>query len=159
MSSIQEQYAEAMRTSQEAVVGAVESWTKSVQKTFGQTPAIPEASVDPNQVIDQVFDFAEKMLEVQREFAKNLASTSTALGGALREQAESAGQAVRQQAEYAGDAVRQQTGSVVGSAQRQSAERYDDLTKAELQDELGRRDLPKSGTVEELRQRLRDADK
>ena len=33
----------------------------------------PEAAtpeVDPQQVIDQVFDFAEKMLAVQREFAK-----------------------------------------------------------------------------------------
>ena len=36
----------------------------------------PEAAtpeVDPQQVIDQVFDCAEKMLAVQREFAKSLA--------------------------------------------------------------------------------------
>jgi hypothetical protein len=34
--------------------------------------ATPE--VDPQQVIDQVFDFAEKMLAVQREFAKSRAA-------------------------------------------------------------------------------------
>ena len=34
--------------------------------------ATPE--VDPQQVIDQVFDCAEKMLTVQREFAKSRAA-------------------------------------------------------------------------------------
>ena len=41
----------------------------------------PEAAtpeVDPQQVIDQVFDCAEKMLAVQREFAKSLATAGSA---------------------------------------------------------------------------------
>jgi len=48
------------------------------------------SALDPNQVIDQVFDFAEKTLEVQREFAKNLASTAAAAGETTRQQAEAA---------------------------------------------------------------------
>jgi hypothetical protein len=35
-----------------------------------------------------------------------------------------------------------------------ATKKYDDLTKAELQEELGARDLPKTGTVDELRERL-----
>jgi hypothetical protein len=55
------------------------------------SPGLTTASaVDPNQVIDQVFDFAEKILEVQREFAKNLASTAAAAGETTRQQAEAA---------------------------------------------------------------------
>jgi hypothetical protein len=55
------------------------------------SPGLTTASaVDPNQVIDQVFDFAGKILEVQREFAKNLASTAAAAGETTRQQAEAA---------------------------------------------------------------------
>ena len=36
----------------------------------------------------------------------------------------------------------------------QAAKTYDDLNKAELQEELGARNLPKTGNVDELRERL-----
>ena len=52
----------------------------------------PEAAtpeVDPQQVIDQVFDCAEKMLAVQREFAKSLAATAASATEAARQQSES----------------------------------------------------------------------
>ena len=78
MSSPQEQYADAVRTSQQAVVGAVESWTKSMQSAFGQPGSSPTTGADLGQVMDEVFDFVEKMLEVQRDFAKNLVSTAVA---------------------------------------------------------------------------------
>jgi hypothetical protein len=146
MSSPQDRYADVMRSNQEALLGAVESWTKNLQNTFTGAMA-PAVSADPNQVIDQVFDFAEKMLEVQREFAKNLASASAAATGAVRQQAESAGEAVRQQPGAAGGRQRGQAGSS-----------YEEMTKPELQEELGRRGLTKSGNVAELRRRLRDDD-
>ena len=60
---------------------------ESLQSAFS-SPGLTTAAVDPKQIIDQVFDFAEKMLEVQREFAKNLASTAAAAGEATRQQAE-----------------------------------------------------------------------
>lgn len=60
---------------------------ESLQSAFS-SPGLTTAAVDPKHVIDQVFDFAEKMLEVQREFAKNLASTAAAAGEATRQQAE-----------------------------------------------------------------------
>jgi len=55
--------------------------------------------VEPQQVIDQVFDFAVKMLAVQREFAKSLASTAASAGESARQQTESVVNAVRQHAE------------------------------------------------------------
>jgi hypothetical protein len=98
MSSPQDKYADAMRTSQAAVVAAFESWTKSAQRAIGAVPGVG-GPVEPQQVIDQVFDFAEKMLAVQREFAKSLASTAASAGESARQQTESVVNAVRQHAE------------------------------------------------------------
>jgi hypothetical protein len=75
MSTPQEQYRQVVQSSQEAVLNAVDTWTRTVQETVGSLPT-PAAQVDPTQVIDQVFDFAEKMLEMQRDFAKNLVQAS-----------------------------------------------------------------------------------
>jgi acetyl-CoA carboxylase carboxyltransferase component len=74
MTSVQEQYAESLRSSQAAVVQAMESWTKSAQSAFSPTAPDAAVTVSPEQVIDQVFDFAEQMLEMQRKFAKSLAT-------------------------------------------------------------------------------------
>jgi hypothetical protein len=98
MTSPQDKYADAMRTSQQAVVAAFESWTKSAQSAIGTIPGVG-APVEPEQVIDQVFDFAEKMLAVQREFAKSLATTAASAGESARQQTESVVNAVRHHAE------------------------------------------------------------
>lgn len=73
---------------------------------------------------------------------------------AERERIEQAEQAERDRAREARNAERQRA-----RQERQAArERYEGLTKAELANELGNRDLPKSGTVEELIERLVEAD-
>jgi hypothetical protein len=86
MTSLQEPFLDAMRQSQQAVLNAFESWTKSVQQTFGQAGSgtSPVPSVDPNEIVDQVFDFAEKLLEGQRQFAKNLMAASVQAAEAAR---------------------------------------------------------------------------
>jgi hypothetical protein len=75
MTTPQEQYMESLRNGQQAVVQAMEAWTKSAQKAFGATPGAASA-VNPEIVIDQVFDFAEQMLAMQRRFAKALVSSA-----------------------------------------------------------------------------------
>jgi hypothetical protein len=86
MTSLQEPFLDAMRQSQQAVLNAFESWTKSVQQTFGAATSgtAQVGSVDPNEIVDQVFDFAEKMLESQRQFAKNLMAASAQAAEAAR---------------------------------------------------------------------------
>jgi hypothetical protein len=87
--SPQEQFTEAMRAGQQAMADAVQSWTKGLQGTFG---AVPEggAAIRPEQVIDQVFDFAERMLEVQREFAKSVVATAAGVATGAAAQAKDA---------------------------------------------------------------------
>jgi len=90
--SVQYQYGENLRQTQEAWVKAVESWTSNVQKAFTQaSPDNPFGAMDPNAFIDQYFDVAQKTLEAQREVAKNMAEATQAMGETLRKQAQSVG--------------------------------------------------------------------
>jgi pyruvate-formate lyase len=162
--TIQDQYIDSFRQTQETWAGVVEYFTKDLQRTFEQ-PYNPFAVVDPNETIDQIFDFWGKSLEVQRDVVKQLVSTTIAAtekvreqvesaSAAVREQAESAGAAVREQAESVNEALRKQASATSAAFREQTTKSYDALTKAELQDELAKRDLPKTGNVDELRERL-----
>jgi hypothetical protein len=97
-------------------------------------------------------------------------------GNVVREQAEKAEQAALEQAEKAERATRQQAEQAeqaekelarrARQAQREQArrahkrarERYEGRTKAELSDQLAKRELPKTGNVDELIERLVEAD-
>jgi acetyl-CoA carboxylase carboxyltransferase component len=88
-----EQYTQMVQQSQDAVRAAVENWTKTMQQAMGQLPATTAslaAPYDVNTVIDQVFDLAEKVLEAERDFAKNLIASTTAAGEAFVAQAKQA---------------------------------------------------------------------
>ena len=147
--TIQDQYIDTFRQSQDTWTDVAKSFTNDVQGAFGQASA-PFSFVDPNKAIDQVFDFWEKSLEVQRDIAKQYVGATITAGEKVREQAESVGAALRQQA----DTVTATLQSAADAVRVQAAKTYDDLTKAELQDELGARNLPKTGNVDELRERL-----
>ena len=83
----------------------------------------------------------------------------------MREQAEKAEQAALEQAEKAEQAeqelarqTRQAEREQARRAHKRARERYEGLTKAELSDQLAKRELPKTGNVDELIERLVEAD-
>jgi hypothetical protein len=82
MSTPQDQYAETFKQTQDTMMAAFNAWTQAFQQGFGQMPGA--APVDPQQVIDQVFDFATMVLNAQRDFAKQLVATSTAAAESLK---------------------------------------------------------------------------
>ena len=92
--TIQDQYIETFRQTQETWAEVVKSFTNDAQRTFGQ-PSPLFAFVDPNQTIDQVFDFWEKSLEAQRTVAKQLVGATISAGEKVREQVESVSAVVR----------------------------------------------------------------
>jgi hypothetical protein len=156
--SIQDQYIDTVRQSQQAWTGIVESLTENLQ-SFGKQSPFPV--VDPTEAIDQVFDFWEKTLETQREVAKQLVGATVAAGERVRTQAEEFGSVVREQAEQVtgaareqAEAAREQAEAAKRARREQVAATYEDHTKVQLQDELAARDLPKTGNVDELRARL-----
>jgi hypothetical protein len=150
--TIQDQYTDTVRQAQQSWSGVVQSAADNVQKAFAQPT--PFTTIDPSEAIDQVFDFWEKTLEVQRDFAKQLAGASIAVGERVRAQAETVREGVREQAESTKRVVREQAESSREAAHEQAAQKYEQMTKAELQEELASRDLSKTGNVDELRERL-----
>jgi hypothetical protein len=88
----QNQTLDFVRQSQDAFVEAMQVWSDSLNSLVGTTQA-RSASVNelpkPEEVLDQVFDFAESLLAAQREFAHNVvrtASTGWAQGEQVAEQ-------------------------------------------------------------------------
>jgi hypothetical protein len=94
-----------------------------------------------------------------------ISGESETFGGAARQQAERVEKAQREQvgrveqAQRDRDAQARQAERDQARAEREQArEWYQGLTKAELSDKLAERDLPKTGTVEQLVERLVSAD-
>lgn len=92
MTAPTDQFVDFTNRSQEAVTTAVRTWTDSVQSltnrlTAGQAP-------DLNSVVDQYFDFAEKVLANQRDFVQQWASAASKATEAVTEQAQRATQSV-----------------------------------------------------------------
>jgi hypothetical protein len=73
---------------------------------------------------------------------------------AAREQAAKADQAEKELARQARQAGREQT----RQAHERARQRYEGLPKAQLSDLLAKRDLPKTGNIDELIERLVEAD-
>lgn len=65
------QYVDFVQQGQEATLKAVETWTRTVQDAFAQAPG-QTYSVNVQNAVDQAYDLAAKLLEVQRGFVKNL---------------------------------------------------------------------------------------
>lgn len=187
--TLQDEFTTTTRKAQEAWVQAARSWTQTVQSAADQSRQsfAPVPFVDPARVVDQWFDFADEVLQANRQYAKNLAGVASVFGGAVREHVGSLGEAVRDQVDATTGTVQDQAEKAEQVArdeaerveqaekeaarqaraaerarvreQRQAArERYEGKTKAELAEELSNRDLPKTGNVDELIERLVDAD-
>ena len=77
--SPQEQYLDAVREGQEAWADAVGAWSDSVQRLWGDpSSATTREAPSAEQVIDNVFGFAEQLLAAQRDFAKRLVQAADA---------------------------------------------------------------------------------
>lgn len=74
----QEKSLEALKQSQAAVIDIVDTWAKAVEKAVDELPAIPVAASLPtiDEIVKTSFDYADKLLGAQREFAQKLADAS-----------------------------------------------------------------------------------
>ena len=198
--TLQDEYTGTARRTQQAWASAAEVWTENLQKVTDQVPApvLPVVLTDATAVVEQWFDFTERIAKVNREYVLTLAGVLDTLGGAVRQHADAVGEAVRDQVQAVSHTAKEQVDKVaaaereaieaaereqIEAAEREQAaerkqaraaraaerakarqahesarERYEGRTKAELTEELGQRDLPKTGNIDELIERLVDAD-
>lgn len=69
MTATQDQFTQVAREGQEAITTAMRTWTENVESMMGSGTPAQSGLPSPQQVLDNVFDFAEQLLASQREFA------------------------------------------------------------------------------------------
>ena len=186
MTSTTERYRAAAIRSAGTVEKVTDFWTQGSQKLSGYLPAgLPRIDLVP--VVERYFELVQRTVDISRDLSLKWAEAAGTLSGVVREKAESAGEVVREKAEAAGDIARKQAENAERAAREQAAkaeqaekelarqarqaereharrahrrarQRYEGLSKAELSDLLAKRDLPKTGNIDELIERLVEAD-
>ena len=164
MTSTTERYRAATSQSASTVEKVADFWTQGSKKLTDYMPAgLPQVDLVP--FVERYFEFVQRTVDISRDLTIKWAESAGMLSGVVREQAESVSGLVREQAELAGQAEKDLVREA-RKAEREQAkhahdtarERYEGLTKAELSDLLDKRDLPKTGNVDELIERLVEAD-
>jgi hypothetical protein len=164
MTSTTERYRAAASQSASTVEKVADFWTQGSKKLTDYMPAgLPQVDLVP--FVERYFEFVQRTVDISRDLTIKWAESAGMLSGVFREQAESVSGFVREQAELAGQAEKEMVREA-RKAEREQArhahdkarERYEGLTKAELSDLLDKRDLPKTGNVDELIERLVEAD-
>ena len=164
MTSTTERYRAAASQSAGTVEKIADFWTQGSQKLNDYLPAsLPQVDLVP--VVERYFELVQRTVDMSRDLTLKWAEATGTLSGVVREQAESARGFVHEQADKAGQAqkdlareARKVEREQVRRTHDKARERYEGLTKAELSDLLDKRDLPKTGTVDELVERLVEAD-
>jgi hypothetical protein len=88
--SPQEQYLDAVREGQEAWANAARAWSESVQRMWGDpSSTTTREAPTAEQVIDNVFGFAEQLLAAQRDFAKRLVQATAPAADAAQSRGKS----------------------------------------------------------------------
>jgi len=186
MTSTTQRYRAAASQSASSAEKIADFWTQGSQRLSDyMLPGLPQVDLVP--IVERYFEFVQRTVDISRDLTLKWAEAAGTLSGTAREQAESVRGRVREQAESARGFVHEQAGKaeqaareqaekaeqaeqelarVARKAEREQAkhahdkarERYEGLTKAELSDQLDQRHLPKTGNVDELVERLVEAD-
>ena len=158
-----ERYFEFVQRAVDLNRGITLRWAQAADTLSG---AVREQAESAGQVARQR---AESVGDVVRERAESFEQAATRQAAqaeqAVARQAEQAERAAARQAEQAEQAqeelareARRLEREQARQAHQRARERYEGQTKAELGKQLAQRDLPKSGTVNELIERLVEAD-
>lgn len=185
MTSMTRQYSAAASRGRNAVEKTADFWTQGARTVTDRVPGLPQVDLVP--AVERYFELVQRTVDINRHLAVRWAEAVGTLSGVVREKAGSAGEVVREKAEAAGNVVREQAEKAelaaleqaekaeqaekelarqARQAEREQArraherarERYEGQTKAELSDLLAKRELPKTGNVDELIERLVEAD-
>ncbi|HUA30009.1 MAG TPA: SAP domain-containing protein [Streptosporangiaceae bacterium] len=171
MTSLTRQYNTAARQARTAVEKTADLWTQRARSLADRRPDLPQLDLVP--AVERYFDFVQRTVDRNRDLAVKWAQAASALPGAVREQAESAGEIARdkaartelaahEHAERATHELAREAAKIereqARKAQAVARKRYEGLTKTQLSDLLAQRDLPKTGNVDQLVDRLVEAD-
>jgi hypothetical protein len=162
-----------MRQAQAALSDAADGWYQPTRALLQSVPTTSYGFLNPTQAFAQASRLSQRLAEVNLEYVQDLAGAVrkhfSGLASVLKDEIATTAQVTTDQVEKFEAAAADQADEIqraehaavrhARKAARDAAvERYQEMTKVELSDELGARDLPKSGNVDELRDRLIEAD-
>ena len=80
---LQDEILKLIRTSQDTVVDALQTWTATVQSVTPSLPKLNLPYVDqlpkPESLVNGAYDFAEQLLSAQRKFANDVLQVAAPL--------------------------------------------------------------------------------
>jgi hypothetical protein len=176
------QYRAAAGRARNAARKTADFWTRGARAATDLVPGVPRVDLVP--AVERYFERVQRTVDINRHLAVRCAEAVGTLSGVVREKAEPTGDLLHEKAEAADNVMREQAEKaqqaaleqaekaeqaekrVARQAQREQTrrahnrarERYEGLTKAELSDQLAKRELPKTGNVDALIERLVQAD-
>ena len=183
-----ESFTAAADQARTATERSVEVWKRGARTITDQADLVAKMpTIDLTEPVTRYFEYVQRTVDLNREFAVRWAELMTSFTCVVREQAEAVIHIVKDRTEQVADLASkeaekgEQTARELAdkaeqaeremvrkarAAEREQArlahekarEPYEGLSKAELSDKLAERDLPKTGTVEELIERLVSAD-
>ncbi len=163
MTSMTRQYTAVASHARNVVDKTADVWTEGARTVTDRLSGLPQLDLVP--AVERYFDLVQRTVDINRRLAVMWAEAVGTLSGADREQAASAEQAAREQAENADRAekdlarqARQAEREQARQAHERARQPYEGLSKAQLSDLLAKRDLPKTGNIDELIERLVEAD-
>jgi len=151
---------------------SIEAWRNGAKTFTDQLERVRFPTIDLTEPVTRYFDSVQRAVDFNRDLATRWAELVTTLSGSVREQAAKVTGIVNdqtntiadltaRQAEKAEEIAKKQADTVEHAKKdqaQQAREPYEGLTKAELIGQLTERGLPKSGTVDDLIERLVSAD-
>jgi hypothetical protein len=171
MNTLTRQYSTAANQARTAAEKTADLWSQRARTLADRLSELPQIDLVP--AVERYFDLVQRTVDVNRRLAVRWAEAASSLPGAVREKTESANKVARDKAASAEQAAHEHAERATHELAREAAkierqqarkaramarERYEGLTKAELSDLLAKRGLPKSGNVDELVERLVEAD-
>ena len=179
------QYRAATDRGRNAAEKTADFWTRGARAATDLVPGVPRVDLVP--AVERYFERVQRTVDINRHLAVRCAEAVGTLSGVVREKAESTGDLVRDKAQAADNVMRDQAvkaqraaleqaekaeqaekglarqarqaqSEQARRAHKRARERYEGLTKAELSDQLAKRELPKTGNVDALIERLVEAD-
>jgi hypothetical protein len=171
MNSLTRQYSTAANQARSAAEKTADRWTQGARTLADSLPGLPQ--IDLVVAVERYFDLVQRTVDLNRGLAVKWAEAASGLPGVVRERAEWTGEIARDKAATAEQTAHEHVERAsrelarearkiereqARKAQAMARERYEGLTKAELSDLLAQRGLPKSGNVDQLIERLVEAD-
>jgi hypothetical protein len=167
------EYVTRINQARETVASISEARIRDARALLHLVPTPGNGFLSPNDVIDQNRRIAKSLVEVNVNYVKELAVAVrhhvTGLAGVVADEVITTAKLANTQAEKAEEAAIDQAEEIVRAeraevrrqkraARDAAGQRYAEMTKVELSEELDKRGMPKTGNVDELRERLIDND-